>query len=242
MKFAFITGTSSGMGKAAANELLSRGWEVAGASRRESDISHSNFTHLKIDLRDLESFVPEITKKLKSKISDEKYERIALINNAASAGELLRLEELDQGKLQDIYTLNLIAPVWLTGFFYKHKLESSRLRIIDISSGAAHTALPGLAAYCGTKAALSMSGKVFAEENREDRNMAIMSYEPGTVDTEMQVQLKDQSPEKFPSYNLFKSFRDNNMLVKPEIVVKDIADFLEANTFGYSHKRFDPNQ
>jgi len=241
MKFAFITGTSSGIGRAAANELLSRGWEVAGVARRETDISHSNYTHLKIDLSDLESFVPGITKNLKSKISDEKYERIALINNAASAGELLRIEELDQGKLQVIYSLNLIAPVWLAGFFYKHKLESSRLRIIDISSGAAHTALPGLAAYCGTKAALSMSGKVFAEENREDRNLAIMSYEPGTVDTEMQLQLKDQSPEKFPSYNLFKSFRENNMLVKPEIVVKDIADFLEANTFGYSHKRFDPN-
>jgi short-subunit dehydrogenase len=164
-----------------------------------------------------------------------------LINNAASAGELLRLEELDPGKLQELYTLNIVAPVWLTGFFYKQKLENSRLRIIDISSGAAHTALPGLAPYCGTKAALSMSGKVFAEENRDDKNLALMSYEPGTVATEMQEQLKDQSPEIFPSYNLFKTSRDNNMLVKPEIVVKNIADFLEANNFGYSHKRYDSN-
>lgn len=241
-KFAFVSGTSSGLGKAVAEVLLSRGWEVAGAARRECAIKSENYTHLRVDLGDVDAFVPELTKFLKNKICDNKYSRIALVNNAASAGELARLEKLDPNSLNKAYKLNLVAPVWLAGFFYRNKTSGSRLRIMDISSAAAHAALPGLADYCGTKAALSISGKVFAEENRDDKNLAIMSYEPGTVDTEMQASLKNVSPEKFPSYNLFKSIRDKNLLIKPDIVAEDIADFLEGDSYGYSEKRFNPGQ
>lgn len=239
-KFAFVTGTSSGLGRAVAGALLKRGWEVAGAARRNCGITSENYAHLKVDLGEPGIFVEKLSEFLKDKICSKKYERIALVNNAASAGGLTRIENLDPRNLDKICSLNFIAPLWLTGFFHKNRPIGSRLRIMDISSAAAHSALPGLADYCGTKAALSLAGKVFAEENRDDKNLAVMSYEPGTVDTEMQASLKDVSPEQFPSYNLFRTIREKNMLVSPEIVAEDMADFLEANTYGYSEKRFDP--
>lgn len=239
--FALVTGTSTGIGKAAAIELLSRGWEVVGTARRDTEINHENYTHINIDLSDAGSFVPGLTKNLKDKITGKGRNCLALINNAASAGEMLRMEEVDPVKLRDLYTLNLVAPTWLTGFFFKNKPGEARLRIVNLSSGAAHAPLPGLSGYCGTKAALRISGKIFAEENPDNRNLAILSYEPGTVDTEMQEQAKEQSPEKFPSYNMFKSFRDNDLLVKPEKVVKEIADFLEGSSVGYVEKRFGTN-
>ena len=85
-KFAFVTGTSSGIGKATAEELLSKDWEVIGTARRDANINNKNYEHLNIDLIDLDRIVNEITRNLKSKISDEKYARIALVNNAAGAG------------------------------------------------------------------------------------------------------------------------------------------------------------
>lgn len=237
-KFAFVTGTSSGIGKATAEELLSKDWEVIGTARRDANINNKNYEHLNIDLIDLDKSVNEITNNLKSKISDEKHNRIALVNNAAGTGELLRLEQLDPGKLGDLYTLNTVVPVWLMGFFYKNKSKNSKLRVIDISTGAAHQAYPGMAAYCGTKASLLMSGKVFAGENSEDKNLAFLSYEPGTVDTEMQLEARSQSQVEFPSVEMFKAMKAKNILVDPALVAKEIVDFLENNESGYSQRRF----
>jgi benzil reductase ((S)-benzoin forming) len=151
---------------------------------------------------------------------------------------MLRLQELHPRRLSDLYILNAVLPVWLTGFFYRNKPKESKLRIIDISSGAARREFPGMAAYCGSKAALLMSGKVFAIENKEDDNLAIMSYEPGTVDTEMQKKARSQPEERFPSVSFFKSLEGNNALADPKAVAKEIVDFLEQNESGYSQKRF----
>jgi benzil reductase ((S)-benzoin forming) len=95
-----------------------------------------------------------------------------------------------------------------------------------------------MAAYCGSKAALLMSGKVFAIENSEDKHLGILSYEPGTVDTEMQKKARSQPEDKFPSVNVFQSIKENNSLAAPEDVAIEIADFLEKNDAGYSQKRF----
>ena len=240
-KLAFITGTSSGIGLAAAYELLKRGWEVIGVARRDSDIKDSNYTHLNIDLADINNILKEIPAMISKRLGSKKYERIALVNNAADTGELLRMEHLDPKKLSDLYKLNVVLPVWLTGFLYKNKTKRSRLRIIDISSGAAHKEFPGMTAYCGSKAALLMSGKVFAIENSEDENLGIMSYEPGTVDTEMQKKARSQPEEKFPSVNVFRSMKESNSLAAPEDVAMEIADFLEKNEFGYIQRRFGSN-
>jgi benzil reductase ((S)-benzoin forming) len=238
IKLAFVTGTSSGIGLATAYELLNRDWEVIGVARRDSDIKNSNYTHFNIDLVDIDNILIEIPTILGNRLSGKRYERVALVNNAADTGEMLRLEQLDPKKLSDIYKLNLVLPVWLTGFFFKNKPKGSRLRIIDISSGAARKEFPGMASYCGSKAALLMSGKVFAIENSEDGSLGIMSYEPGTVDTEMQKKARSQPNDKFPSANMFKSMKENNTLVAPEDVAIEIADFLDNNEAGYSQKRF----
>jgi benzil reductase ((S)-benzoin forming) len=237
-KLAFVTGTSSGIGLAAAYELLRRGWEVIGVARRDSDINNSNYKHLNIDLAEIDIILNEIPAVVDKRLSSKKYERIALVNNAADTGELLRLEQLDPKKLSDLFKLNVVLPVWLMGFFYKNKAKESRLRIINISSGAAHNEYLGMAAYCGSKAALLMSGKVFAIENSEDNNLGILSYEPGTVDTEMQKKARSQPEDKFPSVNVFQSMKENNSLAAPEDVAIEIADFLEKNDAGYSQKRF----
>lgn len=238
-KFAFVTGTSSGIGKATAEELLKRGWKVVGVSRRDPDLGHKNYKHLNVDLKKIENFDKELSEYLEPVISNKNYNRIALVNNAAGTGEMLRLEELDPLELMDLFKVNLIAPVYLMGLFLKYKPNNTKLRIISLSTGAAHNAYLGMTPYCASKAALLMSVKVFALENSNDKNLAIRSYEPGTVDTEMQLQARSQSPDKFPSVDIFKSIKANNKLVKPGHVAIKIVDFLENNEPGFSEKRLE---
>jgi benzil reductase ((S)-benzoin forming) len=238
-KFAFVTGTSSGLGEAAANELLSRGWIVFGASRRDVSIKYPNYRHFIIDLSDLVSAKSTLSKELIEQLKNQNIERIGLVNNAAGVGETVRVEEFDPVELQKLFTINVVMPVWLMGLFYKNSLSSAKLRIINISSGAAYKAYPGLADYGSTKAALKLIGNTFAEEHTDNKNLAVLSYEPGVVDTEMQKTVRSKSPQKFPSVNFFKSLADNNRLVKPEIVAVEMADFLEAeDRTGFTEARF----
>ncbi len=237
-KFVLVTGTSSGIGKPTAEELLNRGWDVIGIARREVNIHHNNYIHLKCDLSKTKHLETIVNESLKLKLNKKKYQRVALVNNAAGTGELLKIEHLIPEKLMDLYVLNVITPIWLIGFFLKNRPQQSKLRVINISTGAARNAYPGMSAYCGTKAALLMSGKVFASENSLDQNLAIRSYEPGTVNTEMQEKARSQPPDKFPSVNLFKSMKADNALIEPFKVAVDIVEFLEDNSTGYSEKRF----
>ena len=238
-KFAFVTGTSSGLGKAAAEELLTRGWLVYGAARRDSRITNPNYKHFKIDLSDIESAVSVLTIQLTERLKNKNNQRFGLVNNAAGGGETSRVEEYDPVKLQKLFTVNVVMPAWLIGLFFKNISSQSKLRIINVSSGASYKAYPGLADYGSTKSALKLIGSTFALENEDNKNLAVLSYEPGVVDTEMQKTVRSQKPEKFPSVNFFKSLAESNRLVKPEIVAMEIADFLEADDrTGFTEARF----
>ncbi|MFP5458684.1 MAG: SDR family NAD(P)-dependent oxidoreductase, partial [Bacteriovoracia bacterium] len=52
MKWAVITGSSSGLGLAMAVHLLEQGWNVAGGSRSGTEIDHENFYDLELDVTD----------------------------------------------------------------------------------------------------------------------------------------------------------------------------------------------
>jgi hypothetical protein len=58
--------------------------------------------------------------------------------------------------------------------------------------------------------------------------VAILSYEPGVVDTEMQLTTRSKSQEEFPWVETFRSFAAQGTLVAPEIPAAEIAEFLEA--------------
>lgn len=238
-KFAFITGTSSGLGRATASELLSRGWVVYGSARRNTELTNNHYTHFRVDLSDINSFKNSLSGKLIEKLNDENLERAALVNNAAGIGETTLVENINLVELQKLFTINVIAPAWFMGLFYKNCRPENKLRMINISSGAAYKSYPGLADYGATKAALKLISNTFADEHSDNKNLAVFSFEPGTLDTEMQAAVRSQSVEKFPSANFFKALAEDKMLVKPEIVAKEIADFLEADDrIGFTEARF----
>src|SRR5205085_12294520 len=98
----------------------------------------------------------------------------------------------------------------------------------NLSSGAAVRAIPGMAAFCSSKAALRMAGMVAAAEG--DADLAILSYGPGTVDTEMQLAARSAPPEAFPSAPMVRQLPAAGRLGAPELPAADIIEFLEADS------------
>ncbi|MEO7086593.1 MAG: SDR family NAD(P)-dependent oxidoreductase [Gemmatimonadaceae bacterium] len=245
-KFALVTGTSSGIGLSTATMLLDRGWDVAGIARRNAPIAHDHYIHLRIDLSDLPTLTSELESRVASLISDPARDRIALVNNAASAALLAPVEMLDAARLASLYALNVVAPMWCMGFASRHCAKLAALRIVNVSSGAATHAFPGMAAYCSAKSALRMAGMVLATEWESTvqfaptrHNASVFSYEPGTVDTAMQDFARSHPTNEFPWVGMFTSMQERGVLVSPDQPASEIVRLLESNGEpAFSERRF----
>jgi benzil reductase ((S)-benzoin forming) len=222
-RLALVTGTSSGIGAAVAKELLSRGWQVAGVARRKAQFS-GNYQHLALDLSDVAGATKAIERQLGARVAESGWQRIGLVNNAA-IGLSGRVQNLDAEELSRSFELNAVMPLWLMGFVVKR--AKAPVRVVNISSGAAVRAFPGLAAYCASKAALRMAGMSVAAEDARD--LHILSYEPGVVDTEMQLATRSKSLEEFPWGETFRRYHAEGRLVRPERPAADIVEFLESD-------------
>lgn len=234
-RLAIVTGTSSGIGNAAAYQLLSHGWDVIGVSRRDTTFMNAAYRHVKLDLADLAAVTATFEREIAPLISDDRRRRIGLVNNAALIGRLGTIDGTDAAEMLTVYAVNVVAPTWLMGFMARHAPRDAALRILNVSSGAAQRPTPGLGEYVGTKAALRMTTLSAAADfeskamrERTPGNVALLSYSPGTVDTPMQVEARSPSADQFPAVTMFKGFYDQGQLVSVDQPARDIVAFLES--------------
>lgn len=242
-RLAVVTGTSSGLGAAIAADLLQEGWTVVGLSRRPVEFGNPRYRHIQADLGKLEQVREVADRKIAPLIASHPWPRIGLVNNAASAGHLRSVEEADPSKLVQDFCLNTIAPIMLMGALVRLTPPESRLRIVNISSGAATHALPGMVDYGSCKAALRHAGMILAAElTAEQRpgeprgNASILSYSPGVVDTPMQDKARDLGG---PWNQIFVELVDKGLLQPPELPARDVVNFLAGDsTEPFEERRF----
>lgn len=234
-KLAVVTGTSSGIGHAVAQRLLEHDWHVLGVSRRDAAIGDANYEHCAIDLGNTSSLTQALEPRLAALLGAG-CTRAGLVNNAAHPGLLGPIERLDAGQLPTVLATNVVAPVWLIGQFLRRTPRARPLRIVNVSTAAAVRGIAGLGGYGSSKAALRMVGLILATEIEqaasaadEHRDIAILSFEPGTVDTPMQGNARTASPETLPSVGLFTRFAAEGRLIPPSAPAGDIVAFLESD-------------
>ena len=233
-RLALVTGTSSGIGAAVTRELLKRGWSVVGIARRQAKFGE-RYQHLALDLSDAAA-AKTIEKQCGAKLGETSWQRIGLVNNAA-VGLSGRVQNLDPMDLAKSFVLNTAMPLWLMGFAIKR--AKAPVRVVNVSSGAAVRPFPGLAAYCAAKAGLHLGGASIAAEDAP--NLHILSYQPGVVDTEMQLATRSQSLDEFPWGTTFRQYHAEGRLVAPERPAAEIVEFLEADGGErFNERRFQP--
>ncbi|MGA9837425.1 MAG: SDR family NAD(P)-dependent oxidoreductase [Gemmatimonadaceae bacterium] len=234
-RIAIVTGTSSGIGRALADILLRGGWAVIGVARRVPDLTHPAYRHLTLDLTDLAATTAAFERDIAPMLHDRAVERVGLVNNAAVIGRAATIETTVAESLLATYAVNVVAPTWLVGFVLRHARRDCAVRIVNVSSGAAMHASPGMGEYSGTKAALRMMSMAAAADlaseplaGRGPSDVAVLSYAPGTVDTAMQAAARAQPAETFPSAAMFHGFHDQGKLVPPAAPAAEIAAFLNS--------------
>ena len=147
---------------------------------------------------------------------------------------------LDAARIAQSLAVNLTAPVVLADLFL-HTFADDRIarRIVNVSSGAAQSPLPGEALYCVAKAGLEMLTRMLAAEAPGGRLRAI-TLRPGVIDTPMQAFARSQPKDLLPSVDLFVGFHGSGQLVAPAAVARKVVDRLvladveHGRTYSYA--------
>jgi benzil reductase ((S)-benzoin forming) len=217
-KIAIVSGSSKGIGRALVEALLFENYFVIGIARTNT-IEAPNFTFIPCDLQHWERIAD-----LDLQISEA--EEIVLINNAGRIGEIVPFKETTFTDFKATMDLNLMAVMALCHKVLNLKLESQKLTIVNISSGAGRNTIPSWTPYCTSKAAVDHFSKNLQAEYADDTTVKIFSLAPGVVDTEMQKEIRSADPEKFPMHERFIHLHQDGELRNPEILAKDILAFL----------------
>jgi benzil reductase ((S)-benzoin forming) len=231
-RLAFVTGTSSGIGAAVARQLLEAGWTVVGFSRRSPSETHDRYRHVALDLGDLDALKRLVEPAVAPIVVERHWTRVGLVNNAAATGTMLSLEKVDPESFAGLLALNLVAPVFLMGVVARVTPPDTPIRIVNVSTGAAVQAFPGIGEYGSSKAALRLASMIFvAEMTSSERpggprdDIAVLSYQPGIVDTPMQVTARAPRPHN----RMFVEFHEQGRLLRPGAPAREIVEFLASD-------------
>lgn len=217
-----ITGTSRGLGKAIAETLLAQEDTLVYGYARKQTITHERYVHQHIDLSDTASI------KNIAFPNAESYQKIILINNAATLGEIVFTGDLNFDQLAASYHVNVLAVHALTNAFIQtYKQAVAKKVIINITSGAAQHAYAGWSIYCSSKAAIDMLTRCVREE-MTDAAHPIFAYAiaPGIMDTEMQATIRNADAMHFPRKQKFIELHETGKLLPVEAVAQAYIQFV----------------
>lgn len=215
----YITGTSRGLGKALAEELLKEPNNLVIGLGRKSEISHPNYVHKHIDLSDMDQV-------RRFRFGEHiKANRVMLINNAGTLGPIKYAGDIPSVELIAAINVNLVSPAVLTNDFIKDYKDLQKDKVIlNISSGAAVNPYDGWSLYCTSKAGLNMYTQVIKKECaiRKDPYLKILAVAPGILETDMQAQIRESSEHDFSMIGKFKGLKESGELRNPAEVAIEL--------------------
>jgi len=147
-KTIFITGASSGLGKAAAKLFQSKGWNVIASMRnpeKESELNQlENITLLPLDVTDLNQVKTTISKLLASQSVD-------VVLNNAGFGLVGPLEAFSEEQINTQIQTNLFGVINVTRAFLSNFREKRSGTFINVTSTFGLMSFPTCSVYSATK-------------------------------------------------------------------------------------------
>ncbi|MFE6099657.1 SDR family NAD(P)-dependent oxidoreductase [Streptomyces laurentii] len=201
-KIALVTGGSRGIGRAIAQRLAQDGAVVALTYGRDEAAAHDTVERIRKDGgRAFALHAPlgahgdaaALWSAFDDRIPHHAPEpAVDIIVNNAGIGRSADLTSLTEDGFDDVFAVNVRAPFFIVQEGLKRLRDAGR--IINISSGAAHLAMPEIIAYAATKSALDNFTRNLAKELGA-RGITANSVAPGIIDTDVNASWLRGNPE-----------------------------------------------
>jgi short-subunit dehydrogenase len=177
----FITGASSGIGKAAATYFAQQGWNVAATMRtpaKETDLT--KFANVKLYALDVTD-VTSIETAINAAVSD--FGKIdALVNNAGFGADGV-FEAMDDAFIQHQFNTNVFGLMRVTRAIIPHFRAQGGGNIVQIASMGGRLAFPLYSIYHGTKWAVEGFSEALHYE-LAPFHIHVKLIEPGAIKTD----------------------------------------------------------
>lgn len=179
-----ITGGTSGIGLAFAEQFMAAGSKVIICGRREERLNELQQKYPALitkvcDVADIKS-----REALAQWVLQNHPELNVLMNNAGVQLDLNMTKPVDLSRVYTEIETNLVAPIHLSSLFAQHLATKPDAAIINISSGLAFAPLAFMPVYCATKAAVH-SLTLSLRHQLKNTSVKVFEVIPPSVDTEL---------------------------------------------------------
>lgn len=178
---ALVTGGARGIGLATVEALARAGAEVTFTARNDASVGKA-LAQLPQDVSARGVVADAADHDAVVALGTEGFE--ILVNNAGIVGPIGRMADIPADEVAKNHAINITGALVAMQAVLPHMARNGGV-IVNLSSGAAHTAMEGWSAYCSGKAALAMLTRCVHNEYGESGVRAI-GFAPGVVDTGMQ--------------------------------------------------------
>ena len=236
-KVIFITGASSGLGKATSLYFAQQGWNVIATMRdphKETDLTnHSNIFVTKLDVSDYMSIQTAILQGI------EKFGQIDVLINNAGYGQQGLFEAVSADKVREQFEVNVFGLMEVTRAMLPHFRSRKQGMIVNVTSGVGRVTVPLVSIYAASKFAVEGFSEALSYE-LESQNIKVKVIEPGYVATKFyeraatdyahDASLSDYNDFSKEMNTLFSAFGDQ-VTASPEEVAKSIYAAVNDGTY-----------
>ena len=213
-KVIWITGASTGIGRALAIKFAEKGWIVAASARRENLLKELNQIN-----KNIYPFPVDVTNidqcKIVSKDILEQFKNIEICVFCTGMHDPKSEKEFNLEKIRKIMEVNYFGVMNSINSIYSYYNTKKSGQISIVSSVAGYRGLPAAGAYCASKSALTSFTESLHFEMRK-KNVRVSLISPGFIKTPM----TDQNDFPMP------------MIKSPEFAAEQIySGLIKKNSF-----------
>ena len=183
MKNIWITGASSGIGKALAIRLAQKGWQVAVSARRENLLNkiselNKNISPFPLDVTDKEK-CKEVFEEIKNK-----YQNLDICFFSTGTWDPKKEKNIDIEQMESVMKINFFGTLNCIKTVENYFKDKKSGHISIVSSVAGYRGLPNSTGYGASKAALiNLAESLYFDFGRHNVRISLVS--PGFIKTPM---------------------------------------------------------
>ena len=191
-KTIWITGGSTGIGKALAIKFANEGWNVAISARRENLLREISDNHENINSFPLDVTNKDKCKEVFNKIKNQ-FENIDICFFSTGTWNPKKEKDIDVEQIEDVFKVNFFGTLNSIKSVEKYFKEKKSGTITIVSSIAGYRGLPNSTGYGPSKSALNnLAESLYFDFKRSNVRICLVS--PGFIKTPM----TDKNDYKMP--------------------------------------------
>ena len=195
----FITGCSTGFGRALATNLLESGYRVAVTARNADKVADlvainpDNALAIALDVTDKQQVLDAVV------MAEEYFGRIDVLVNNAGFGYFGAIEESDDAEVRSMFEANFWGLAEMTRAVLPKMRERRSGTIVNISSIGGFVSFPGLGYYHATKYAVNGFSEALKKEV-EPLGIKVVLVQPSGFRTDWAGRSANDAPNTITDY------------------------------------------